>query len=80
MDQALRDTPVEIFKPPDGITLMKVDIETGLPNEGGSMETIMEAFVDGTLPGKQGHEKENSSGNTPVRRGFPGDASAPPNY
>ena len=80
MDQALRDTPVEIFKPPDGITLMKVDIETGLPSEEGSKETIMEAFVDGTLPGKQGHEKENSSGSTPFRRGLSGDASAPPNY
>jgi len=80
MDQALSDTPIEIFKSPEGITLMKVDIETGLPSEGGSKETITEAFVDGTLPGKEGHEKENPSGSTPVRRGFPGDASAPSNY
>lgn len=54
MDQALRDASVEIFKSPEGITLMKVDIETGLPSEGGSTETIMEAFIDGTLPGKEG--------------------------
>ena len=54
MDQALRDASVEIFKSPEGITLMKVDIETGLPSEGGSNETIMEAFIDGTLPGKEG--------------------------
>jgi len=38
MGQALKDTPIEIFKPPDGITLMKVDIETGLPSEGGPMK------------------------------------------
>ncbi|MGD0915276.1 MAG: PBP1A family penicillin-binding protein [Thermodesulfobacteriota bacterium] len=55
MDQIMRDTPVENFNPPDGITLMKVDIETGLPSEEGSKETVMEAFVDGTLPGKEGH-------------------------
>jgi penicillin-binding protein 1A len=77
MDQALRDAPIESFKPPDGITLMKVDIETGLPSEGGSKETIMEAFIDGTLPGREGVEKENPSGGTPIRGGFPGDASAP---
>ena len=65
MDQALKNTPVEIFKPPDGITLMKVDIETGLPSEEGSKETLMEAFVDGTLPGREGVEKENPSGGTP---------------
>jgi penicillin-binding protein 1A len=53
MDQALRDTPVETFKPPEGITMMKVDIETGLPSEGDSKETIMEAFVDGTVPKKE---------------------------
>jgi penicillin-binding protein 1A len=77
MDQALRDTPIEIFKPPDGITLMKVDIETGLPSEGGSKETLLEAFVDGTLPVREGVEKENPSGGAPIRGGFPGDASAP---
>ena len=80
MDQALKNTPVEIFKPPDGITLMKVDIETGLPSEEGSKETLMEAFVDGTLPGREGVEKENSSGATPVRGGFPRDNAAPIGY
>jgi penicillin-binding protein 1A len=78
MDQALRDAPIESFKPPDGITLMKVDIETGLPSEGESKETLMEAFVDGTLPAREGVEKENPSGGTPVQGWFPkGDVTAP---
>jgi len=50
MDRALRGTPVETFKPPEGITMMKVDIETGLPSDGTSKENITEAFVDGTAP------------------------------
>jgi penicillin-binding protein 1A len=53
MDQALRETPIETFKPPEGITMMKVNIETGLPREGDSKDTVMEAFVDGTVPEKE---------------------------
>ncbi|MEW6377739.1 MAG: PBP1A family penicillin-binding protein [Thermodesulfobacteriota bacterium] len=67
MDQALRNTPLEIFKLPEGVTLMKVNIETGLPRDGDSGETILEAFVDGTLPGeREGLEKESSSTGSPV--------------
>jgi membrane carboxypeptidase/penicillin-binding protein len=50
MEDALRDTPIEHFPVPSGITMMKVDLRTGLPNPNGSQETIMEAFLDGTLP------------------------------
>ena len=53
MAQALRNTPVEPFKVPPGVTLVRVDLETGLPSNGASHETIMEAFVDGTLPGER---------------------------
>jgi penicillin-binding protein 1A len=53
MDQALRETSTETFKPPEGITMMKVNIETGLPSEGDSKDTVMEAFVDGTVPEKE---------------------------
>jgi penicillin-binding protein 1A len=67
MDQALRNTPLEIFKLPEGVTLMKVNIETGLPRDGDSGETILEAFVDGTLPGeREGLEKESPSTGSPV--------------
>jgi len=35
---------------------MRVNIETGLPSNGNSQETIMEAFVDSSIPGeKAGH-------------------------
>jgi penicillin-binding protein 1A len=53
MDQALREIPNETFKPPEGITMMKVDIETGLPCDGDSKDTVMEAFIDGTVPEKE---------------------------
>jgi penicillin-binding protein 1A len=57
MDQALKNIPKENFIVPSGITLMRVNIETGLPSNGGSQETIMEAFVDGSIPGeKRSHE------------------------
>jgi penicillin-binding protein 1A len=61
MGQALRNKPQENFIVPSGITLMRVNIETGLPSDGNSQETIMEAFVDGSVPG----EKANHG--TPVR-------------
>ena len=50
MHQALRGTPVESFKVPPGITLVRVNLETGLPDDSGSQETVMEAFLDGTVP------------------------------
>jgi penicillin-binding protein 1A len=60
MEQSLRNTPIESFKPPQGIILIKVNIETGKPSEGGPQETLMEAFIDGSIP------KEEES---PVREG-----------
>jgi penicillin-binding protein 1A len=67
MDQALRNTPVETTKPPKGIRLVKVNIETGLPTDGDSSETIMEAFVDSSIPlEKESHEKESPSPGTPL--------------
>jgi membrane carboxypeptidase/penicillin-binding protein len=68
MGQALKDTSIDNFKVPEGITLMKVNIETGLPSNESSPETILEAFVDGSIPvEKEGHEKEESSSAAPVK-------------
>jgi penicillin-binding protein 1A len=50
MDHALGNTPIETFKVPSGITLIKVNIETGLPVKEDSQETIIEAFIDGSVP------------------------------
>jgi penicillin-binding protein 1A len=81
MSQALKDTPIEDFKMPEGITLVKVNIETGLPSNGSSQETITEAFVEGSAPAeKEDHEKEGSSSGAPVRGRSPTDPHAPSAY
>ena len=50
MESALREGPSERFDVPEGITLMKVDLETGLPPTGDTKEVILEAFADGNSP------------------------------
>ncbi|MGZ3494362.1 MAG: penicillin-binding protein 1A, partial [Thermodesulfobacteriota bacterium] len=69
MNQALKNTPVETPQPPSGIKFIRVNIETGLPSDGDSSGTILEAFIDGSLPRgeREGHEKESSSSETPIR-------------
>ena len=69
MNQALKNTPVETPQPPSGIKLIRVNLETGLPSDGDSSGTILEAFVDGSIPRaeKEDHEKESSSAETPLR-------------
>lgn len=63
MDQALRDMPVEPFRVPEKIVLVKVNLETGTPADGSSPQTIIEAFVEGTLP----KEKGELSSTVPIR-------------
>jgi penicillin-binding protein 1A len=67
MEQALRETPVEHFRVPEGIAIMEVNSETGLPSDGGSQQTVLEAFVDGTQPfDRTGREKEGTAPATPL--------------
>ena len=81
MDQALKNIPVETLKPPRGIKLVKVNIETGLPSDGDSPETITEAFIDMTIPWEQeGLEKESTSPEGSVPERSPGDPFFPSNY
>jgi len=81
MDQALKKSPIETLKPPIGIKLVRVNIETGLPSDGDSPETIIEAFIDNTIPWeKEGLGKENPSSGTPVRGTSPGAPSALPGF
>jgi penicillin-binding protein 1A len=70
MGKALAGSPVEKFDPPPGIVLRKVNIETGLLTQEDSGETILEAFVEGMLPGEEDREKEKPS-SPPVRDAFP---------
>jgi penicillin-binding protein 1A len=81
MDQALKNSPIETFEPPKGITLIKVNIQTGLPSDEDSSETIMEAFIDSSIPlEKEDHEKESSSPGTPLRGRSPGEPPASSGY
>ena len=78
MEGALRNTPIEEFKVPPGITMVKVNIDTGLPSDGSSEDTILEAFIEGTAPeekGEQGTEEPSSS--TPSEGGGTEDSSPP---
>jgi membrane carboxypeptidase/penicillin-binding protein len=81
MDQALRNTPIETPKPPRGITFVKVDIETGLPANGDSTDTIVEAFIDKSVPGeKEDRGKERSLPGTPLPGKSSGGSPAPSGY
>jgi penicillin-binding protein 1A len=81
MDRALRNTPVEIPKPPKGITLVKVNLETGLPSDGDSSDTIVEAFIDSSIPWKkEGPEEENSTSGTPGPGRSPDNPAVPSSH
>jgi len=81
MNQALKNTPIETPKPPQGITFIKVNIETGLPTNSDSPETITEAFIDSSVPREnEGREKESSSPGTPVPERSSSDPPAPSGY
>ncbi len=78
MDRALRNTPVETPKPPEGIALVKVNLETGLPTDQDSPDTIVEAFIDSSVPWKkQGPEEEGLPPGTPVPGKSPDNPAAP---
>ena len=79
MDQALRNTPIETSIPPKGITLVRVNLETGLPSNSDSPDTIMEAFIDNSVPWKkEGAEEESSSPETPASGRSPDNPAGPP--
>jgi len=80
MNQALKNTSVETPKPPSGIKFVRVNIETGLPSNGDSSGTILEAFIDSSISReeKEGHEKESPSSEAPLRGSSPGDLAASP--
>jgi len=71
MQGALREKTSEPFKVPEGITLLRVNLESGLPASGDPKDTILEAFVDGNIPGPDEKSspvnEEPSSGGVPRR-------------
>jgi len=50
MQDALKGKPGTPFRIPQGVNLVRVDLETGLPARNGDRNTIFEAFVPGTAP------------------------------
>jgi penicillin-binding protein 1A len=68
MGNAMANTPIENFKVPHGIVLKKVNIETGLPSDGDSQEVIVEAFIEGTLPGEKEDRKKEEPSSTATDR------------
>lgn len=74
MESALREMPGEKFKVPEGITFVKVDLETGLPPTGDAKEVILEAFADGNVPApieKGSSKKEGTSPEATTRALLP---------
>jgi penicillin-binding protein 1A len=81
MEQALRNTPMDTPKPPQGITFVKVNIETGLPTNTDSPEAITEAFIDGSIPREdETGVTEDSSSRPPAPERSPGETPAPSGY
>ncbi len=60
MSNALKDMPIEAFKPPEGIKFVKVNLETGLPVDSDTKDSILEAFIEGNLPSQMDDEKTTS--------------------
>jgi len=54
MLEALRDQPATPFRVPPGLTMVRVNSQTGQPARGGDRSVIMEAFKPGSQPGARG--------------------------
>lgn len=76
MSNALKGMPIEVFKPPEGIKFVKVDLETGLPVNGDTKQSILEAFIDGTFP-TPGEEGEKNTSASPLKTLTPKDQYQP---
>ncbi|MCX8118206.1 MAG: PBP1A family penicillin-binding protein [Desulfobacterota bacterium] len=74
MGWALDRTPPEPFRVPEKIVLVRVNLETGLPADGSVSQTVLEAFVEGTVPKERG----DLTGAAPFRGVSLSDPSRPP--
>ncbi|MGF1607860.1 MAG: penicillin-binding protein 1A, partial [Kiloniellales bacterium] len=71
MQAALADEPAIPFRIPPGLSLVRVDPETGLPARPGDRKAILEAFLPGTVPSGEQAVIDGGSG------GQPGDGVSP---
>ena len=67
MKEALADAPATPFRVPPGISLVRINPETGQPARPGDGKVILEAFLPGTEP---------TGGPVPIIRGFGYDQAA----
>ena len=67
---ALADAPSTPFRVPPGISLVRVNAETGQPARAGDAKVIWEAFLPGTAP--TGEESTIIGGGTPLLGESPG--------
>ncbi|MGB9629894.1 MAG: penicillin-binding transpeptidase domain-containing protein, partial [Thermodesulfobacteriota bacterium] len=81
MDSALRTMPIENFNKPDGVVLIRVNLETGMPVENDSQPSILEAFLEGTSPEKKERvEKGETSSGSPIKGWSQENRPSLPNY
>jgi penicillin-binding protein 1A len=81
MDSALRNMPIENFLKPDGVVLIRVNLETGMPATEESQDTILEAFVEGASPEfKEKIEKGEATSGTPIKGWSQENRPPLPNY
>ncbi len=81
MDSALKNAPIENFYKPDGVVLIKVDLETGIPVSEESKNSILEAFPEGTFPEKkETAEKGGPTSGTPIKGWSEENRPTLPNY
>ena len=53
MKEALKDKPATPFRVPPGVSLVRVEHDSGRPAEPGDRQVILEAFKPGTSPSTQ---------------------------
>lgn len=58
MAEALKDKPAAPFRVPPGLTMVRVNHETGARAQAGDKKVLLEAFKAGTQPGAPGAAKE----------------------
>jgi penicillin-binding protein 1A len=62
MEEALKDQPAIPFRVPPGLQLVRVDPGTGRPPGPGTRNSILEAFLPGTVPNRRGPVLDGSGG------------------
>ena len=66
MQAALANEPAIPFRIPPGLSLVRVDPESGLPVRAGDSKAILEAFLPGTIPSGEQTVIDGGSGDMPA--------------